>query len=246
MFALGSLAHGGFAPLVSDVDIALILRELTPDTPARIAEVNTLTCQQAPSPLADRLSIFYADWDGVRHGPGRHARLPAVDRLDLIDSGRLLHGTDRRAPAVRPDGQTLVREGAEFACAKFDRSYLARLHHPAQLVNDGARAVTKAVLFPVRFLYTLHTHNIGHNAHATTWYIHHGTHPALPQAAMTWREQGISDPKRATAILDQQLTGLYVEFFDAYEQALTRSGNDYLAEALRRCHSTLRQLEQHP
>lgn len=246
VFALGSLAHGGFAPLVSDVDIALILRELTPDTPARITTINTLTRQQAPSPLADRLSIFYADWHGVRHGTGQHARLPAVDRLDLIDSGRLLHGADRRASAVRPDGQTLVREGAEFACARFDQSYLARLHDPSRLVSDGVRAVTKAVLFPVRFLYTLGTHRVGHNAHAATWYVRHGAHPALPEAAMTWREHGITDPERAIAMLDQQLTGLYIEFFDAYEHALTRTGNDLLAEDLRRSHSTLGQLEQQP
>jgi hypothetical protein len=246
VFALGSLAHGGFAPLVSDVDIALILRELAPDTVARMTEINTLTRQQAPSPLADRLSIFYADWDGVRHGAGQDARLPAVDRLDLIESGRLLYGTDRRASAVRPDGQTLVREGADFACAKFDQNYLARLHDPWQLVSDGARAVTKAVLFPVRFLYTLRTHRAGHNADAATWYIHHGAHPALSQAAMIWREHGIGDPERATAVLEQGLTGLYIEFFNAYDQALTRTGNDCLAEALRRRHGTLRQLEQHP
>ena len=32
IFVLGSLAHGGFAPLVSDVDVAIIVRATAPGT----------------------------------------------------------------------------------------------------------------------------------------------------------------------------------------------------------------------
>ena len=232
VFALGSLAHGGFAPLASDVDIVLILTELSSTTPAEITEVVVLAQARAATPLAQRLSVFWADWDGVRHGTLGTARLPAVDRLDLLDAGRLLHGTDRRGGAERPDGDTLVAEGAEFASTKFDDSYLSRLHHPEVLVEDGVRAVTKAVLFPVRFLYTLHTHRIGLNTDAAEWYAHHGSHRPLAAAAMQWREQDITDPAAARELLQEHLVGLYDEFLDTYIDALSGRGQHDHAKAL--------------
>jgi hypothetical protein len=232
VFALGSLAHGGFAPLVSDVDIALILTELSSSTPAQVTEVAALAQARAATPLAQRLSVFWADWEGVHHGTLSAARLPAVDRLDLLDAGRLLHGTDRREGAERPDGETLVEEGAEFASSKFDDTYLSCLHHPEALVNDGVRAVTKAVLFPVRFLYTLHTHRIGLNADAADWYAHHGRHRPLAAAAMDWREHDIADPTAARALLHQHLVGLYDEFLDTYIDTLSQRGQHDHAKAL--------------
>lgn len=236
VFALGSLAHGGFAPLVSDVDIAVILTELSSATSAQVTEVAALTQARAATPLAQRLSVFWADWDGVCHGTLGGARLPAVDRLDLLDAGRMLYGTDRREGAERPDGDTLVEDGAEFASSKFDDAYLSRLHHPEALVDDGVRAVTKAVLFPVRFLYTLHTHRIGLNADAADWYAHRyahrGRHRPLVAAAMEWREQDITDPIAARALLHQHLVGLYDEFLDTYIDTLSQRGQHDHARAL--------------
>lgn len=232
VFALGSLAHGGFAPLVSDVDIALILTDLGSSTPAQITEIAGLAQARAATPLAQRLSVFWTDWEGVRHGTSGAGRLPSVDRLDLLDAGRLLYGTDRREGAERPDGHTLVAEGAEFACAKFDDLYLSHLHHPEALVEDGVRAVTKAVLFPVRFLYTLHTHRIGLNADAADWYADHGRHRPLVAAAARWREHDITDPAAARALLHQHLVGLYDEFLDTYIDTLGRRGQHDHARAL--------------
>lgn len=239
VFALGSLAHGGFTPACSDIDIALIVHELTGGTAHQVDQVRQLSIARVDTPLAARLSIFWSDWHGVHHGPAGHARLPAVDRIDLLDHGRLLLGRDERAGATRPDAGTLVREGAEFACALCGDAYLARLHEPAQLVADGARTTTKAVLFPIRFLYTLHTGTIGHNVHAADWYRAHGAYPELADAAMRWRENGITDPTAASALLNTSLVGVYEEFFDAYTAALAADGHTTVADALHERHRSL-------
>ncbi|WP_130290901.1 hypothetical protein [Pseudonocardia sediminis] len=237
VYALGSLAHGGFAPLVSDVDVALVLTEVGPRTSEQVAAVTAAVREREPGTLSGRLSVFWADLDGVRHGPGPYGRLPAVDRLDLIDAGRLLHGRDVTACAVPPDGATLVREGAEFAATRFDDAYQDTLRDPAGLVAGGARTVTKAVLFPVRFLYTLHTHRIGLNADAVAHYD--GPHLPLVRAAADWRGHGLGDHGSATELLTAHLTGLHTEFLDAYAEAMDRAGEAGLAGRLRESRARL-------
>jgi predicted nucleotidyltransferase len=226
VYALGSLAHGGFAPLVSDVDVALVLTAIDHTTADGIARVNQLARTRCATDLAERLSLFWTDADGVRLGRGEYGRLAEVDRLDLIDAGLLLAGTDQRTGAVRPDSADLVRESAELAVTKFDDRYLRTLTAPATLVARGARAVTKAVLFPVRFLFTLRTGQIGHNADAATWYTAHGAHGALVEHALRWRGDGIADPDRAVALLEQHLIGVYDEFLDTFIRDLPKAGVD--------------------
>lgn len=48
MFALGSLAHGGFSPLVSDTDIALILDQVSTTTESDIDTINHLVRERHP------------------------------------------------------------------------------------------------------------------------------------------------------------------------------------------------------
>jgi hypothetical protein len=139
VYALGSLAHGGFAPLVSDVDVAIVLTATDSGTAEQITRVGRLTEQRCPSALTERLSLFWTDGNGVRRGPGVYGRLSDVDRLDLIDAGLLLTGTDQRAGAVRPDSAGIIRESAELAAVKFDDGYLRSLTARAALVARGAR-----------------------------------------------------------------------------------------------------------
>ncbi len=74
-YALGSLAHGGFSPLVSDVDLGLILLDpLTRDDAARVDHLNAQV-QATGAPLAERLSIFWGSRRSLR-GEGRAGRYP--------------------------------------------------------------------------------------------------------------------------------------------------------------------------
>ena len=104
IYTLGSLAHGGFAPLVSDIDVAIVLSETGPETAARIATVQERVVEQGEQSAVRRLSIFWGDWPAVRTGEGEHFRLGPVDRLDLLDCGQLLAGHRREraeCPSVR-------------------------------------------------------------------------------------------------------------------------------------------------
>ena len=101
------------------MDVAIILGSTAPDTADRMARVQSLVVEKASSPLSERLSMFWADWHAVRTGKGEHYRLGPVDRLDLLDSGRLLLGSDLREPSVRPSHQELVLMSADLILSKF-------------------------------------------------------------------------------------------------------------------------------
>ncbi len=233
IFTLGSLAHGGFAPLVSDVDIAIILRSTAPDTADRIAEVQSIVVDKAASSLSARLSLFWADWRAVRTGAGDHSRLGPVDRLDLLDSGRLVLGSDLREPSVRPSHRELVVMSADHMLNRFSDDYLERLADTQALLDGGPRAVTKAILFPVRFMYTLRTGHIGLNDTAARWYADEelpGGELALQ--ALRWRNDGISDDELALRRLDADLGTLHAECFGEYAKELDTLGDARRAAAL--------------
>src|SRR6266849_2270243 len=94
-YALGSLAHGGFSPLVSDVDLAVIvddpLRPSDPNTIGAVAEAVT----GGGTALHQRLSVFWGTPATLR-GERVGGRFPPLDRLDLLEHGRLLAGQDAR------------------------------------------------------------------------------------------------------------------------------------------------------
>jgi len=229
LYTLGSLAHGGFTPLVSDVDVAIVLGSTGPDTANRIASVQGLVVEKATSPLSERLSLFWADWHAVRTGEGDHFRLGPVDRLDLLDSGRLLLGSDRRGPSVRPSHEDLVLMSADLMLTKFTEGYFEQLRDTDALVAGGPRAVTKAILFPVRFMYTLRTGRIGLNDGSARWYAAEALPgSALALEALEWRNDGISDVELAVQMVDADLATLHAECLAEYTKCL-----DGLGEALR-------------
>ncbi|HEY2194979.1 MAG TPA: hypothetical protein VGH76_22150 [Actinomycetospora sp.] len=211
-YAIGSLAHGGYAPGVSDVDLALVVRTAGPGARARVRAVRGLTRWRCGPGPAERLSVFWGRWRDVRQGATGRVRLPAVDRLDLLEHGRLLAGTDRRAGALAPTHDELVLDGARFAVGWYDAARLATLRDPAALAAADARTVTKNVLFPVRFLATLHTGRAGSNEDAVRWYVEEHRGPASPlvAAAARWRDAGVGP--EASALLAEHLGTLHHEW----------------------------------
>ena len=233
-YALGSLAHGGFSPLVSDVDLGLIL-----DDPLRAKDGTTIrgvarSVQAGGSALDQRLSVFWGT-PVTLQGQRRGGRFPPLDRLDLLEYGRLLTGRDVRAVAARPDGTELLVAGAEFALgylgangaglpdrlrgwARLRRqagSALDEIRAPSRLVARGPRRVTKIVLFPVRFLFTAETGRVGTNTLAAQHYLASDYAPAatLVTAALAWRRERPADDE-ATELLGRELIPLYVQYLD--------------------------------
>jgi predicted nucleotidyltransferase len=72
-YALGSLAHGGFTELVSDVDLGLIISDpLHPDNALEIDAVASAEKARGPE-LRTRLSVF---WDTPSTLRGEKTRRP--------------------------------------------------------------------------------------------------------------------------------------------------------------------------
>lgn len=206
VYAVGSLAHGGFAPAVSDVDVTVLVDQCDESVGDAVSAIVESTREELGPGLADRLSVFYGDW-GSFASPPPTARLGAIDRLDLMDNGVLMWGTDRReTDGARPTREELVAETAEFL-----RDWLARRRPVEELIDAGPRVLTKNVLFPVRFLYTHATGRAGANHDAVDWYRElGGSHAPLAVAALSWRS-GDVDPVGARRLLERHLDGLYAE-----------------------------------
>jgi hypothetical protein len=258
-YALGSLAHGGFSPLVSDVDLGLIL-----DDPLRARDRMTIrtvarSVKAGGSALDQRLSVFWGTPTTLR---GQHpgGRFPPLDRLDLLDYGRLLTGRDVRAAVARPDDAELLVAGAEFALGYLgaqstgrpdrlrawarlrprDDSALDEIRTPSRLVARGPRRVTKIVLFPVRFLFTAETGRVGTNALAAEHYLASAYAPAaaLVTAALAWRREWPADDE-ATELLSRELIPLYVQYLEDHIARLQAVNCGRLADSFRRWQARL-------
>ena len=248
-YALGSLAHGGFSPLVSDVDLGLIL-----DNPVRATDRLTIrtvarSVRGGGSALDQRLSVFWGTPATLRC-QRRGGRFPPLDRLDLLEYGRLLNGTDARSAVARPDRTELLVAGAEFALGYLggaarlpdrlrpralfrsrDDDVLTEIRTPSRLVSAGPRRVTKIVLFPVRFLFTAQTGQVGTNTLAARHYLDSPDAPAtsLVAAALAWRLEPPADGE-AAALLGRELVPLYVHYIDDHIARLRGVGHHRLAD----------------
>jgi predicted nucleotidyltransferase len=251
-YALGSLAHGGFSPLVSDVDLGLIVRDpLRAGDAERIESVADAEKAKG-SELSKRLSVFWGTPSTLR-GERKGGRFPPLDRLDLIENGRLLVGTDARAGLLQPSGSELIISGAEFALdflAGVGRAgarpteglasmrpagadAVEEIRSPEILLAHGVRRVTKLVLFPVRFLFTAKTGQVGTNEAAVASYLEDDEAPSseLVGAALAWRTAAPQDETAAAELLREQMVSLYLHYLDDHIARLNNIDEVELARA---------------
>jgi hypothetical protein len=251
-YALGSLAHGGFSPLVSDVDLGLILQDPLGAKDRMTIRTVARSVRAGGSALDQRLSVFWGT-PSTLQGQGRGGRFPPQDRLDLLDYGRLLTGEDARSCVARPDRAELLVAGAEFALgyvggARKRRhrlrdwarpwlqgdTMLDEIRAPARLVARGTRRLTKIVLFPTRFLFTAETGEVGTVALAAGHYLASADAPAatLVTAALAWRLEPPTNDE-AIAIVGQELIPLYVHYIDDHITRLRAIDRHGLADSFR-------------
>ncbi len=234
-YALGSLAHGGFSDLVSDVDLGLVLADpLADGDAARVADV-AAAVRASGAPLAERLSIFWGT-PAILRGAARGGRFPPLDRLDLARYGRLLFGQDQRQDLATPDRRELVVAATEQALRGLGTAeVVAELSDPAGLVAAGPRHLTKRILFPVRFLYTARTGEIGRNHDAVAHFVavEAGPPAELAAAALRWREAGPAPgDDAAVALVGAGIRPLYQRFVADHEQRMRDYGEADLAQRL--------------
>jgi len=254
-YALGSLAHGGFSELVSDIDLGLIVCDpLLPGDEAMVQAVADGERSKG-SALSERLSVCWGTPVTLR-GERDGGRFPPLDRLDLIENGRLLAGSDDvRSGLPRPAARELLVTGAEFAL-----DYLAgkrpsgvlpaaglaslrpagedaieEIRSPELLIAHGVRRLTKLVLFPVRFLYTAATGRVGTNDAAVARYLRAGRAPSstLVAAAFAWRTVAPADEAATAVLLREQMVPLYLHYIADHIKRLDTLEQVELATAFR-------------
>ena len=252
-YALGSLAHGGFSPLVSDIDLGLVLADPVQPTDADAIQAIAEARKRAGPPLAERLSVFWGTPSTLRGADG--GRFPPLDRLDLIANGRLLARVDARDDLPQPTAEELLISGAQFALdflagIRTDTAPVAaglgsmrpatgeaisEVRDPELLLTRGTRRVTKLVLFPVRFMYTAATGQVGTNEDAARWYLALAGAPAksLVDAALEWRARDIEDASTAGPLLREQLLPLYQQYIDDHIERLTVAGAPHLVRGFK-------------
>ncbi|HWG07838.1 MAG TPA: hypothetical protein VN672_02410 [Solirubrobacteraceae bacterium] len=251
-YALGSVAHGGFSALVSDIDLGLVLSDPISSRDPRTVLAVADAQKAKGSELGERLSVFWGT-PSTLSGDSQGGRFPALDRLDLLENGRLLAGTEARAGLQRPSADELVIGGAEFALeylagaaprgrsrlkgwarsARREADAVQEIRRPETLLARGVRRVTKLVLFPVRFLFTADTGQVGTNEAAVTHYLADNEAPAaaLVAAALSWRTAPPTDEQEAARLLGEQILPLYLYYIDDHITRLSSLGQDELAGA---------------
>jgi hypothetical protein len=253
-YALGSLAHGGFSELVSDVDLGLLIQDPLEAGDGDIVRAVAESEKRKGSVLHERLSVFWGTPTTLR-GERDGGRFPPLDRLDLIEHGRLLAGGDARHGLPVPSHRELLVAGAEFALDYLagvpglagSSGQAARTMRPAGrdateeirnsdiLLSRDIRRVTKIVLFPVRFLYTEATGQVGTNHSAVARYLEDNQAPStrLTAAALGWRINPPSDQSAASKLLREELLPLYLHYIDGHIMRLESLDEIGLATAFR-------------
>ena len=142
-YKLGSLAHGGFSEIYSDIDVGLLLscREPPSEMAELIAHAKLLDAE-----YGKKLSVF---WGNPEFTLGR---LPVIDRIDLLDHGvPLLRG-------VKPDFRRPTKEEIhQEQLQSIERSWKSRLPELSRLTTLEAKdrkPYIRAILYAARLIYT--------------------------------------------------------------------------------------------
>jgi len=159
-YKLGSLAHGGFSDIYSDIDVGLILNCREP--PCAINELIAGAKALHPE-YGKKLSMF---WGNPEFTWGR---LPVIDRVDLLDHGvALLHGI--KPSLRRPTKEEIHQEQLQ----SIERSWKPRLPELSGLTNldlKDRKPYIRAILYAARLIYTWDNLTVGSNDSAVA-YLH--------------------------------------------------------------------------
>jgi hypothetical protein len=166
-YELGSLAHGGFSKIYSDIDVGLLLSCIEPPAavPAIIAEAKTLDTE-----YGKKLSIFWGNPDF------NWGRLSVIDRLDLLDHGvPLLRGV--KPSFRRPTKDEIHQEQLQ----SIERSWKSRLPELSRLTilePKDRKPYIRAILYAARLIYTWDKLAVDSNDRAVE-YLHEVQPPGL-------------------------------------------------------------------
>ncbi len=146
VYLLGSLAHGGFSPRYSDIDVGLVAENGA--APEELARMRERAAALSPEHAA-KLSLFWAD------RAFSIGRFPPLDRVDYLDHAVPLVERERARP-VRPSVADIraYLGGQPYADWVEGARKFAAL---AELRPDDHKPYIRALLYPARFVYSWRT-----------------------------------------------------------------------------------------
>ncbi len=157
-YQLGSLAHGGFSSIYSDIDVGILFNCAEP--PPKIGALIE-NAKQMDSEYGKKLSVF---WGNPECSWGR---LPALDRLDLLDHGiPLLH--NRNAAFHRPEKAEIHAE----LLSSIEKSWkprIAELRGLTVLTPAQRKPYIRTILYPARLIYSWDHLAVDSNDHAVDY-----------------------------------------------------------------------------
>jgi len=134
-YKLGSLAHGGFSNIYSDIDVGLLLNSDQP--PKRMSEL-IAEAKLLDAEYGKKLSVFWGNPEF------RWGRLPNLDRLDLLDHGvPLLTGHKPKFPRPTKDE---IREELLRSIEKSWKPRLPELNGLTELALENRKPYIRAIL----------------------------------------------------------------------------------------------------
>ena len=142
-YKLGSLAHGGFSNIYSDIDCGLLLN--CPEPPQDMAEL-IAAAKLLDGEYGKKLSVF---WGNPEHSWGR---LPHLDRLDMLDHGIPLlknHNARFRRPTKDEIRDELLR-----SIEKSWKPRLPELNALTSLTPELRKPYIRAILYAARLIYS--------------------------------------------------------------------------------------------
>jgi predicted nucleotidyltransferase len=167
VYKLGSLAHGGFSNIYSDIDVGLLLNSSQPpdDMGELISQAKSLDAL-----YGKKLSVFWGNPDFT------WGRLPNLDRLDLLDHGvPVLTG---HKPKFRRPGKDEIRDELLRAIEKSWKSRLPELNGLNQLTPENRKPYIRAILYAARLIYSWDNLAMESNDRAVE-YLHQVQPPGL-------------------------------------------------------------------
>jgi hypothetical protein len=157
-YLIGSLAHGGFSPRYSDIDVALVAEK--PLTQSQIEFVRQMIGAHSQA-LASRVSLFWTD---------RHfsvGRFPPLDRIDFLDHAVPLIERRRLSPE-RPTLSEVRGYLAGEPLRKWSEE-TRRWSEADELPPPERKRYLRALLYPARYVYSWQTGRIASNDEAVAY-----------------------------------------------------------------------------
>ena len=166
-YKLGSLAHGGFSSVYSDIDVGLLLDCAEPPTEmaGSIAEAKTLDAE-----YGRKLSVFWGNPECT------WGRLPNLDRLDLLDHGvPLLNG---HKPQFRRPTKQEIRDELLRSIERSWQPRLPELNALTELAPANRKPYIRAILYAARLIFSWDNLAMESNDRAVE-YLHQVQPPGL-------------------------------------------------------------------